>query len=93
VYSLGALCCKLLTGCLPPDPEGDEACDVHGLLSAGLAEADPQGESDAQHRLLDPVAAILAKAFSREPSQRFATADVMAEGIQGCLDSLEQPPA
>ena len=95
VYSLGALCCKLLTGRLPPGPENFDGCDVWDLLgNPELAPSfDPVEDDRPQPRLLETLAAILSKAFSREPAQRFATAHRMAESIQRCLGSLEQTSA
>jgi serine/threonine-protein kinase len=95
VYSLGALCCRLLTGRLPPDPEGQDGCDLHDLLGnreTALAGR-PMLDDCQQQRLFDPLAAILKQAFCREPSRRFATAHLMAESIERCLESLDPPVA
>ncbi len=86
VYSLGVLLHELLTGRLPVRPGASET-------AAPLAsqQADDAGRGRALRGELD---AILAKAMAFAPSDRYASADALAEDLQRHLrgDSVSAAP-
>ncbi|MBK6862461.1 MAG: protein kinase [Ideonella sp.] len=87
VYSLGVLLYELLSGELPYAPERKS---LAALEQAILTDEPPPASSRTQDKarakaLRGEIDAILAKALRREPGQRYATADALAEDIERYL--------
>jgi eukaryotic-like serine/threonine-protein kinase len=84
VYSLGALLYELLTGQHPYSPERKSLAALEQEMLDG--EPPPASgrvkESAAAKQLRGELDAILSKALRREPNQRYATADALAEDLQ-----------
>ena len=95
VYSLGVLLYQLLTRQLPYS----ERRSLAALEEAILRDEPPPASSRVQDKhtarqLRGELDAILAKALRREPGQRYATADALAEDIERYLSGgsvLAQP--
>jgi serine/threonine-protein kinase len=87
VYSLGVLAYELLTGTLPIAPKRSTLGAVEEAILQG--EAPPASrrvhDRDTAKALRGEVDAILAKAMQREPAQRYATADALAQDIERYL--------
>jgi serine/threonine protein kinase/predicted negative regulator of RcsB-dependent stress response len=84
VYSLGVLLFELLTGRLPHQPSRK---GMAALEKAVLEDEPPLASSRAlEHRtvkaLRGEVDAIVMKALKRDPDERYATADALAEDIE-----------
>jgi len=96
VYSLGVLLYELLTGRYPYEPERKSLAAIEEAI---LNDEPPVASSRAQDKttvkaLRGEIDAILAKALKREPRQRYATADALAEDIERHLHGervLAQP--
>ncbi len=91
VYSLGAIAYHLLTG--------QRAFDLRGLdvatASERLRTEDPLPASRHRPQLRGDLDAVLAKALARDPGQRYASADALADDWQRWLDHrpVEARPA
>lgn len=84
VYSLGVLLYELLTGQLPYAPQRK---GLGALEEAILRDEAPLASSRTQDKararpLRGEIDAILAKALRREPAERYATADALADDIE-----------
>jgi len=80
VYGLGATACLILTGQTPFDMDGTLHATVHRV-----AEEEPRGARTIDPDLPKPLAAVLDKAVSREPSRRYASAGDLAADLRRWL--------
>lgn len=88
VYSLGVLLYELLTGRHPYKPERNSLAALEEAVLLGeppLASSRAQDASTAKS-LRGELDAILGKALKREPGQRYATADALADDIERYLN-------
>lgn len=84
VYSLGVLLYELLTGRHPHKPDRKGLVALQALVLEGEPRlASSQAEDGLTAKSLrGELDAILAKALKRQPGDRYATADAMAEDIE-----------
>jgi len=86
VYSIGVLAYVLVTGQLPHTPRRATAAALEeAVLSDEPAPASAKATKAAAKTLKGDVDAILGKALKREPAQRYASADALAEDIERYL--------
>jgi len=91
VYSLGVVLFQVLTGALPLAPEGRG----HFEIMRAICEEEPalasavvgRGEASLYRSLSGDVDAILAKALRKEPAQRYASVENLANDIRSHLDN------
>lgn len=83
IYSLGVLLYQVLSGTLPINPRRSSAAAVEDAVLQGDAPlASSRVKDGAMAKALrGDVDAIVAKAMKREPLERYATADALAQDI------------
>jgi tetratricopeptide (TPR) repeat protein len=96
VYALGVMLYELLTGAMPLVPKRSSLGAFEEAILQGdapLASSRVQDRS-MQRALRGDVDAILAKAMRRDPLQRYASADALAEDIERHLagDTVKAQP-
>ena len=96
VYSLGVLLYEMLTGRRPVDAGRDSAAAIEeAILTREPALASHRVDDRAAAKALrGELDSILAKTLRRQPAQRYATADALADDIERHLDGervLAQP--
>jgi eukaryotic-like serine/threonine-protein kinase len=82
VFSLGCVLYQCLSGA-PPFVADNEHSLVYQVLT--------QGPVDLRQRapeVPEALAAVVRRAMAREPEQRFASADAMANALSGCVEAL-----
>jgi eukaryotic-like serine/threonine-protein kinase len=88
VYSLGVLLYRLLTG---KSPYGDQQGDIFRLGHAvsQMQPLPPSAVAGSRRRALrGDVDAIVLKALSKEPQQRYETAQALSDDLFRCLEGL-----
>jgi serine/threonine-protein kinase len=90
VYSLGVLSYELLAGTRPYRLKRGSAAELEEAIArADLPRASDQAEgSIARKRLKGDLDAILALALKKDPTQRYATVDALADDIRRHLHGL-----
>jgi tetratricopeptide (TPR) repeat protein len=83
IYSLGAVLYKLLTGTSPHQFEGDSPGAVASVISEGRITP-PSNLAPGVSGDLD---AVLMKALRKEPRERYATVEQLADDLENCLES------
>lgn len=83
VYSLGVVLYELLTGQRPYRPT-----TTPFELERAICEEDPERPSSFDHRLAGDIEAILLKALRKEPEERYASAEQLAQDVRHFLDGL-----
>lgn len=84
VYSIGVLIYALLTGRLPLSFDGLSLADMHERV---LAEVPPPA-SRYSDRVDNELDAIVAKALAKDPEERYASVEGLANDIRNYLDGL-----
>jgi len=88
VYSMGVLAYFLLTGQLPHTPRRQTPAALEeAVLNDEPAPASARAGKDGAKALRGDIDAILGKALKREPAQRYASADALADDIERHLKS------
>jgi len=84
VYSLGVLLYELLTGRRPHEPEGKGLLPLQAAILQGdtLPVSSKSPDKATAKALRGDIDAILAKALKRQPSERYATVNALAEDIE-----------
>ncbi len=86
VYGLGAVLYTLAAGRPPIDPGADLGTTLHRVQEAALRPLDrSQIPSRASRALVNDLERVLAKAMSRDPQDRYATAAAFAADLQRVL--------
>jgi serine/threonine protein kinase len=82
IYSLGAVLYKLLTGSSPHSFAGD----APGEIEAAICTRDPLAPSRANREIPRDLDYILGKALRKEPGERYASVDALADDLRAFLE-------
>jgi len=85
LYAIGVILFQMLTGRLPF--EADTATQVV-LMHLSIPAPDPR-QVAPERNLPEELAAVVAKSLAKDPKDRWATADEMAEALAAVQDELE----
>jgi serine/threonine protein kinase len=82
IYSLGAILYKLLTGRSPHRIDDPSASGIYRII----CERDVTRPSEFNRALAGDLESILMKALRKEPNERYASVEKLAEDIEAYLD-------
>ena len=82
IYSLGAVLYQLLTGTAPHRFEGDSPAGIALAISSG--KITPPSKLDSA--LKGDIEVVLMKALRKEPTERYASVDALADDLRAILE-------
>lgn len=84
IYSLGTVLYRLLTGASPHSRAG--AAQTREQIFAAICEQEPESPSRLNPELPRDLDFILGKVLRKEPEERYATVDALAEDLRAFLE-------
>ncbi|WP_374566319.1 protein kinase [Ideonella sp.] len=89
IYSLGVVLYELLTGVLPYQPKRASAASLEDTILSTVPARPSQKAADASTRRLlqGDLDTVLLKALKKDPAERYATVQALADDLQRWLDN------